>query len=283
MKYKIILILQLFVLQLFGQKDEITYFPKVNFHYNFSKPFAVTKDKINVRQSATTSSQVIDSLNIGEEVRVTKNTTEFKTIQGLNFPFVKIKYKKNDTLRNGFVWLGYLTNSYNHFNKYKILSSIDKKYKHLNNLNSIDEYRFKIILVDSSNSFHILFSDKIGIEEVIEFDSYTTVNNIVDKNYNLKNEISVRLDYISCCSSYRKFTYLFTKNSLIELPVLNWDDQCGEGIERKYEYKLEGNKIKIKDLEGTYFYPDKNKKPQLNWKLKKEEILPLKIIHKFNG
>lgn len=66
MKYKIILILHLFGLEVFGQKDQITYFPKVSIPFNFGKPFAVTKDKINVRQIATTSLLVIDSLNIGD-------------------------------------------------------------------------------------------------------------------------------------------------------------------------------------------------------------------------
>lgn len=106
---------------------------------------------------------------------------------------------------------------------------------------------------------------------------------LIDKGSNIKNEISVQLDFYSCCSSYKKFTYLVYKNELIELPALNWNDQCGDGVERRYEYKLEGNSIKLKDFEGTFFYPDPKKKGVLKWKLKKEEIIPIKIIHKFNG
>ena len=61
-----------------------------------------------VRQEATSDSQLLDSLQIGNKIKVVKNTEEYLNIKGLNLSWVEIEYSKNNQIKKGFLWKGFI-------------------------------------------------------------------------------------------------------------------------------------------------------------------------------
>lgn len=81
-----------------------------------------------VRQDSTTNSQLLDSLQIGNKIKVVKNTTENLNIKGLNLSWVEIEYSKNNQIKTGFLWKGFIAIGSSTKGNTTFLTTIDSKY-----------------------------------------------------------------------------------------------------------------------------------------------------------
>ena len=73
----------------------------------FNTPINITKylyeDNINVRVAPTTESPKLTGLPIGTEVTVLELTRENYSIQGINYPWLKISFWNNEVLQEGYI------------------------------------------------------------------------------------------------------------------------------------------------------------------------------------
>lgn len=81
-----------------------------------------------VRQDATSNSQLLDSLQIGNKIKVVKNTEEYLNIKGLNLSWVEIEYSKNNQIKTGFLWKGFITIESTSKENTTFLTTIDAKF-----------------------------------------------------------------------------------------------------------------------------------------------------------
>lgn len=67
-------------------------------------------DNVLVRKSPEISaSNIIDKLNLGTEITIIDNSTNSTVLNGLNCNWIRINYKSNSLLKEGFVWGGLIS------------------------------------------------------------------------------------------------------------------------------------------------------------------------------
>ncbi len=123
---KIILFL-LFSNFIFSQKfSSENYF----WHFNYEEKTEAIIGVKNcyIRQDATSNSQLLDSLQIGNKVKVVKNTEDYLNIKGLNLSWVEIEYSKNNQIKTGFLWKGFIAVGSSTKENTTFLTTIDAKF-----------------------------------------------------------------------------------------------------------------------------------------------------------
>lgn len=122
-----------------------------------------------VRQDSTTNSQLLDSLQIGTKIKVLKNTTENLTIKGLNLSWVEIEYSKNNQIKTGFLWKGFIAVGNATKGNTTFLTTIDSKYsKKVQEDDYEYERDFYKISVKAINSENQIISEKSFSKELTE-------------------------------------------------------------------------------------------------------------------
>lgn len=81
-----------------------------------------------VRQDATSNSQLLDSLQIGNKIKILKNTEEYLNIKGLNLSWIEIEYSKNNQIKTGFLWKGFIAVGSTTKGNTTFLTTIDAKF-----------------------------------------------------------------------------------------------------------------------------------------------------------
>jgi hypothetical protein len=122
-----------------------------------------------IRQDSTTNSQLLDSLQIGTKIKVLKNTTGNLTIKGLNLSWVEIEYSKNNQIKTGFLWKGFIAVGNTTKGNTTFLASIDSKYsKKIQRDDYEYERDFYKISVKAINSENQIISEKSFSKELSE-------------------------------------------------------------------------------------------------------------------
>lgn len=122
-----------------------------------------------VRQDSTANSQLLDSLQVGHKIKVIKNTNENLNIKGLNLSWVEIEYSKNNQIKTGFLWKGFIAVGNATKGNTTFLTTIDTKYSKKVQRDDYeyegDFYRISVKAIDSEN--HII-SEKSFSKELYE-------------------------------------------------------------------------------------------------------------------
>lgn len=122
-----------------------------------------------VRQDSTSNSQLLDSLQIGNKIKILKNTDANLNIKGLNLSWVKIEYSKNNQIKRGFLWKGFIALGSAKKENTTFLTSIDAKYS---KKVQRDEYEYEgdfyRISVKAINSENQIISEKSFSKELSE-------------------------------------------------------------------------------------------------------------------
>jgi hypothetical protein len=122
-----------------------------------------------IRQDSTTNSQLLDSLQIGTKIKVLKNTTENLTIKGLNLSWVEIEYSKNNQIKTGFLWKGFIAVGNTTKGNTTFLTTIDSKYsKKIQRDDYEYERDFYKISVKAINSENQIISERSFSKELTE-------------------------------------------------------------------------------------------------------------------
>ncbi|MBC5835557.1 hypothetical protein G6N05_12450 [Flavobacterium sp. F372] len=122
-----------------------------------------------IRQDATSNSQLLDSLQIGDKIKVIKNTTENLNIKGLNLSWVEIEYSKNNQIKTGFLWKGFIAVGNTTKGNTTFLTTIDSKYSKKVQRDDYEyEGDFYRISVKAINSENQIISEKSFSKELSE-------------------------------------------------------------------------------------------------------------------
>ncbi len=108
MKKNLIILILIFlssVNSVFGSENII-----YRYEFNENTRTFIFGDNARVRKDPEIkSSNVIDSLPIGEEITIIKKTAVDLTVEGYKAPWYRISYKKNNSISEGYVWGGLLS------------------------------------------------------------------------------------------------------------------------------------------------------------------------------
>lgn len=122
-----------------------------------------------IRQDATSNSQLLDSLQIGTKIKVLKNTSENLNIKGLNLSWVEIEYSKNNQIKTGFLWKGFIAVGNATKGNTTFLTTIDSKYSKKVQRDDYEyEGDFYRISVKAINSENQIISEKSFSKELSE-------------------------------------------------------------------------------------------------------------------
>lgn len=122
-----------------------------------------------IRQEASTNSQLLDSLQIGDKIKVIKNTNETLNIKGLNLSWVEIEYFKNNQIKTGFLWKGFIAVGNATKGNTTFLTTIDSKYSKKVQRDDYEyEGDFYKISVKAINSENQIISEKSFSKELSE-------------------------------------------------------------------------------------------------------------------
>ncbi|WP_091310321.1 hypothetical protein [Flavobacterium terrigena] len=122
-----------------------------------------------VRQDSTSNSQLLDSLQIGTKIKVLKNTEEYLNIKGLNLSWVEIEYHKNNQVKTGFLWKGFIAVGSSTKGNTTFLTTIDSKYSKKVKQNDYEyDGEFCRISVKAINSENQIINEKSISKELSE-------------------------------------------------------------------------------------------------------------------
>ena len=140
-----------------------------SFNYEGKTDAIIGVKNCYVRQDSTTNSQLLDSLQIGNKIKVLKNTTENLNIKGLNLSWVEIEYSKNNQIKTGFLWKGFIAVGNATKGNTTFLTTIDSKYSKKVQRDDYEyEGDFYRISVKAINSENQIISEKSFSKELSE-------------------------------------------------------------------------------------------------------------------
>jgi hypothetical protein len=122
-----------------------------------------------VRRDSTANSQLLDSLQIGNKIKIIQNTNENLNIKGLNLSWVEIEYYKNNQIKTGFLWKGFIAVGNATKGNTTFLTTIDSKYSKKVQRDDYEyEGDFYKISVKAINSENQIISEKSFSKELSE-------------------------------------------------------------------------------------------------------------------
>lgn len=145
------------------------YFWEYNYNTGSEIKTVIGVKNCYVRQDSTANSQLLDSLQIGTKIKVLKNTTENLNIKGLNLSWVEIEYYKNNQIKTGYLWKGFIALGNVTKENTTFLTTIDAKYNKKVQRDDYeyegDFYRISVKAIDSENQ---IISEKLFSKELYE-------------------------------------------------------------------------------------------------------------------
>jgi hypothetical protein len=204
----------------FAQETEIpseNYFWQYNYTENVEGIIGVKN--CYVRSEASANSILLDSVQIGQNVKILKNTITNANIKGLNLSWVSIEYTKNNKILNGYLWKGFLAINSAQNKQNTFLTTLDRKFsKKVIQNNEVDEvtvFGLTVRVLDNNNQ---LVTEKSFTKQMPE--SYSSFSSVID-NWGLQNLKSIYRMGVggeACGIPIEYIYYGFTGTELLALP-----------------------------------------------------------------
>lgn len=153
---KKIIFLLLFTNLIFSQDiPSENYFWEFNYLNENGMEAVIGVKNCYIRQESSSNSLLLDSLQIGDKIKVIKNTTENLNIKGLNLSWVAIEYSKNNQIKTGFLWKGFIAVGSATKGNTTFLTTIDSKFSKKVTQDEYEYegefYRISVKVIDSKN------------------------------------------------------------------------------------------------------------------------------------
>lgn len=209
---KKILLFLLFSNSIFSQEiPSENYFWEFNYLNENGMEAVIGVKNCYIRQEASSNSQLLDSLQIGTKIKVKKNTAENLNIKGLNLSWVEIEYSKNNQIRTGFLWKGFVALGNITKENTTFLTTIDSKYSKKIQQDDIEYdgefYRISVKVIDAKNQ---IIAEKSISKQLSE--SHYFQNSIVG-SWGLKNVADVyRISFSGQACGIPTYHYYFGWN-----------------------------------------------------------------------
>lgn len=106
-----------------------------------------------IRKAPSTTAQILDSLQIGKEIKVIKSTENGLKLKGISVSWAEIEYTNNfGVLTNGFIWKGFLAVGYAINENFKYLTTIDKLEIKVEEEYEIQNFSISVKILNSNNT-----------------------------------------------------------------------------------------------------------------------------------
>lgn len=172
-----------------------------------------------IREDATSNSQLLDSLQIGNKIKILKNTEEYLNIKGLNLSWIEIEYYKNNQIKTGFLWKGFIAVGSTTKGNTTFLTTIDSKYSKKVQQDDYeyngDFYKISIKAIDGENQ---IIGGKSFSKQISE--SHYFQNSVIS-NWGLKDLNSIyRISFSGEACGIPTYHFYFGWNGkeFLELP-----------------------------------------------------------------
>ncbi len=156
-----------------------------SFQYEGKTDAIISVKNCYIRQDSTSNSQLLDSLQIGNKIKVVKNTKENLNIKGLNLSWVEIEYSKNNQIKTGFLWKGFIAIGSTTKGNTTFLTTIDAKFSKKAQQDDYeydgDFFRISIKAIDKENQ---IIGEKSFPKQISE--SHYFQNSVIN-NWGLKD------------------------------------------------------------------------------------------------
>lgn len=164
-----------------------------------------------IRQDASSNSQLLDSLQIGHKIKVLKNTNENLNIKGLNLSWVEIEYSKNNQIKTGFLWKGFIAVGSTTKENTTFLTTIDAKFsKKIKQEDTEYEGEFYRISVKAIDTKSQIISEKSFSKQLSESHYF---QNSTTGSWGLKNVANVyRISFSGQACGIPTYHYYFGWN-----------------------------------------------------------------------
>lgn len=217
---KKIIFFLLFANLIFSQEiPSENYFWEYNYNTENGIEAVIGVKNCYIRQDSTANSQLLDSLQIGNKIKVVKNTTENLNIKGLNLSWVEVEYYKNNEIKTGFLWKGFIAVGSVTKGNTTFFTTIDAKY---NKKVQRDDYEydgdFLRISIKAINVENKIINEKSFSKEISE--SHFFQNSAIS-GWGLKNLNSIyRISFSGEACGIPTLHYYFGWNGkeFLELP-----------------------------------------------------------------
>ena len=161
------------------------FFWEYNYNINIGIEGIIGVKNCYIRRDASVNSQLVDSLQIGHKIKVIKNTNENLNINGLNLSWVEIEYKKNNQIKTGFLWKGFIAVGSTTNGNTTFLTTINSKYRkkiqEKDTEYDAEFYRISVKAIDNKNE---IIGEKSFAKQLSESNFF---ENSTVENWGLKN------------------------------------------------------------------------------------------------
>ena len=161
------------------------FFWEYNYNINIGIEGIIGVKNCYIRRDASVNSQLVDSLQIGHKIKVIKNTNENLNINGLNLSWVEIEYKKNNQIKTGFLWKGFIAVGSTTKGNTTFLTTINSKYRkkiqEKDTEYDAEFYRISVKAIDNKNE---IIGEKSFAKQLSESNFF---ENSTVGNWGLKN------------------------------------------------------------------------------------------------
>jgi hypothetical protein len=211
MKYILIFLFCISTLQSFSQESSAH-----NYYWNGGENYEamIAANNCYVRENPSFTAILLDSLQVGKEIKVIKSTTNDLKIKGINVSWVEIEYKnKVGILSKGFLWKGFLAVGFTKKEKNTYLTSIDKI--ETKTENEIPYFSISVKIMDTNN----LVLDQKTIQKNITESAYFEGKAIGDLGLkNLQDIYRISFNGEACAIPSLFYYFGWNGNKLILLP-----------------------------------------------------------------
>ncbi len=161
MKYILLFLLSFSSLQSFSQDRSYH-----NAYWNGTDNYeaVIAAKNCYVRDSPSIHAFLVDSLQVGKEIKVIKSSTNDFKIKGIDVSWVEIEYKNKDSISSkGFLWKGFLAVGFTKKGENKYVTSIDEI--DTKNKNEIPYFSISVKILDSNN---LILDQKLIKKSIME-------------------------------------------------------------------------------------------------------------------
>lgn len=194
-----------------------------SYEYYLPQKGIIAAKKCFIRAESSTKSTILDTLKIGDSIKIIDQSKNKLTLNNLNLPWLSVEYQKKGVLKKGFLWKGFVAIGNTSFKNLQFITCLSNKVKQqiTENGYSYDQTYFVFTIKTCDQNFTIL-SEKMFSHTVGE--NYTFTNTAID-HWGLKNTSCIyRIAFNGeACGIPTEYSYFYWNGEKLEFLIEKYD------------------------------------------------------------
>lgn len=155
------------------------------YNYQLPQDGIIAAKNCFVRAESSTNSALLDTLKIGDSIKIIDQSKNNLNLNNLNLPWVSIEYKKKGALKKGYVWKGFIAIGNTSFKNLHFITCLSNQFKRkiTDNGYTYDQNYFVFTIKLCDENFTLLAEKTFN--RIVE-ENHTFTNTAID-NWGLKN------------------------------------------------------------------------------------------------